>query len=202
VVQETLAARADRRWPLVASAGEAVGVLPGVEGEGRNGTTPALTQRLGQPVHGRCCLLGGVEAATLGWGWAGVTLARLIGQSAGFDPAIGKLLGDLGYVGVLVWFLWYHTTHSYPQMMAKFAEEQKAMREAFEKEQAAQRLVFQQEQAAQREFASGENRELRNMLIENMRAMRSAVHDVKDTAQKVFTKADLAMEQMKQGQPP
>jgi hypothetical protein len=98
---------------------------------------------------------------------------RLLGQASPIvDPSISTLVGNIGVIGVLIWFLYYHTTHSYPQMMAKFAEEVEKLRESFEAEQQKQRDYYERETA-----------NLRQMLIENMKAMRNAVHDIKDTAQ-------------------
>jgi hypothetical protein len=109
---------------------------------------------------------------------------RLVAQTGALDPTLGTLIGNLGIMGVLVWHLWYHTTHSYPQMLSKFTEEVDKLRDA-----------FQREQEAQRSFASRETAELRNMLIQNLQAMRVAVHDVKDTAQSVMSQSALTRAQ-------
>ena len=101
-----------------------------------------------------------------------VALGALVAQAPVIDTGLGSLIGNIGIVGVLVWHLWYHTTRSYPNMLDKFGIELEKMRAAFRHEQEAQRVADAAEQA-----------ELRAMLIQSLQAMRTAVHDVKDTAQ-------------------
>ncbi len=120
------------------------------------------------------------------------------GQGPLLDPGVGSVIGNVGIVGILIWHLWYHTSHSYPRMLERFAEEQQRLRDAFSKEQEAIRGAFLEEQRMYREHSSRETMELRNMLIETLRGMRVAVHDVKDTAQVAVTKAAEAVEQIKQ----
>lgn len=127
---------------------------------------------------------------------------RMIGQSPALDPTIGSLISNLGIIGVLIWFLYYHTTHSYPQMLDRFSTELDKLRKTFEDDQSKQRDAFLVEQAAQRLFASTETKELRTMLIQNLQAMRSAVHDVKDVAQETVNKARAALEQNHLGEKP
>ena len=99
----------------------------------------------------------------------------LLGQAVpSIDPGIGSLIGNLGIVGILVWYLYYHTTHTYPQMLDKFSRVEEAIRAAHSKEQEEERRLHAAEQAA-----------LRTMLLQTMHSMRSAVHDFKDTANKV-----------------
>lgn len=116
------------------------------------------------------------------------TAFKLFAQSGTptIDPGMGSLIGNLGIMGVLVWHLWYHTTHSYPKMIDKFATEQEKAR-----------VLFQTEQRELRESNAREQNELRNMLIQTMSAMRTAVHDVKDTANTAITKATLTEERAK-----
>jgi hypothetical protein len=57
-------------------------------------------------------------------------------------------------------------------MRAIFAQEQQALRQAFAEEQTRLRQSYDKEVA-----------EWRGMLFQNMQAMRTAVHDVRDTAQ-------------------
>jgi hypothetical protein len=105
--------------------------------------------------------------------------ASIFGQVA--PDGIVALVGNMGIMGVLVWHLWYHTTHSYPRMLDTFTKELGHMREA-----------FVSEQNATRSFHDRQSTELRSMLIQNMNSMRTAVHDIKDTAQAVVSRQDLA----------
>lgn len=81
-----------------------------------------------------------------------------------------------------------------------FREEQAELRESYRglmdsmrvtlnAEQAALRQAFTSEQAAARTHYEKENSELRNMLIETLRGMRTAVHDVRDTANEFILKS-------------
>ena len=99
------------------------------------------------------------------------------------DPGIASLIGNLGVVGILVWHLWYHTTHSYPRMMDKFADEVEKIRAA-----------FSHEQVESRNYHEHQTNELRSMLIQSMQAMRTAVHDVRDTAQTAINASAVATE--------
>jgi hypothetical protein len=92
------------------------------------------------------------------------------------DPSLGNLMSNLGIIGVLVWHLWYHTTKGYPQMLQAFSVENAKMRDTFEGAMRADRELFREEQ-----------RETRAMFLQSVTAMRTAVHDVKDTAQAVIT---------------
>ena len=129
------------------------------------------------------------------------TAFQMFAQNTGdkVDANIGALVGNLGIMGVLVWHLWWTTTRTYPEMLAKFQSETSAMREAFDREQAELRGVFDREQRtmrdaflaeqkAQRDHNSQVQSELRTVLIQHMQAMRTAVHDVKDTAQVTLNK--------------
>lgn len=124
----------------------------------------------------------------------GATWLKVFAQSGGttVDPGLGTLIGNIGIMGVLVWYLWYDTTKSRPKMLDKFGEEQEKIRTAFAAEQHALRMAFATEQAALRDANAKETRELREMLIETMRSMRTAVHDVKDTAQVAITQTAAA----------
>jgi hypothetical protein len=123
---------------------------------------------------------------------AASTWFKIFAQSAPpmIDPAIGTLLGNLGIMGVLVWYLWYDTTKSRPKMLDKFSEEQEKIRQTFATEQQALRLTFAAEQSALRDANAKETRELRAMLIETMKGFRTAVHDVKDTANQAILKTE------------
>lgn len=135
-----------------------------------------------------------------------LTAVKLFAQQTGgtpVDAGIGNLVGNLGIMGVLVWHLWYHTTRTYPEMLAKFEAEtgkmraafeaeQDAMRAAFLAEQKAQREAFLAEQSAQRSHDERETAELRKVLLQTLAGMRTAVHDVRDTAQSTINKLQLA----------
>lgn len=118
-------------------------------------------------------------------------VARLVlfAQTPILDPGIGSLIGNIGIVGILVWHLWYHTTHSYPKMLDKFSEEVEKIRVSFQREQQEQRNHDQAQREADRSHDEKEKSELRSMLIQNLQAMRTAVHDVRDTAQAAVIKA-------------
>ena len=97
------------------------------------------------------------------------------------DPGIGSLIGNLGIMGVLVWHLWYHTTHSQPKMLDKFAAEQEKTRIAFATEQASSRAEHDRRMD-----------QMQAMLMQALAATRTAVHDVKDTVNSVMLKAEIA----------
>jgi len=61
------------------------------------------------------------------------------------------------------------------------------MRTTFANEQTLMRQSFATEQVAARSHCEKETSELRNMLIENLKGMRTAVHDVRDVAHEVIT---------------
>lgn len=139
--------------------------------------------------------------------FAGATAVVLFADAtaAGIDPSMTTLVGNIGTVAVLVWYVVYDVRVRTPKMLEAFAKEQAEIREAFDTEQASTRAahlqivdsirhtfaaeqatarqVFAAEQAAQRETYHREMGEIRNMLFETMKAMRVAVHDVRDTAQ-------------------
>lgn len=130
-------------------------------------------------------------------------------EGVSMDPGIGSLIGNLGIMGVLVWHLWYHTTHSYPKMLDKFAEEQKLSRESFDlaidrqekiflAEQEKMREAFDRALATQRAHDAKEQAELRAVMIQTLQAMRTAVHDVRDTSQQTMNKvAEIAVTESK-----
>lgn len=68
------------------------------------------------------------------------------------DPGLGNLISNVGVLGVLVWYLWYHTRHSQPKMIDKFTAEQTEQRKLFATEQAEQRKLFTEEQAKTRQL--------------------------------------------------
>jgi hypothetical protein len=94
-------------------------------------------------------------------------------------------------------------TDEQEEIRRTFRDEQSAMRESyrlviegiratFASEQGLIRNTFASEQTALRSHFEKEATELRNMLIENLKAMRTAVHDVRDTAQVLINKKALA----------
>lgn len=119
---------------------------------------------------------------------AAVVWVKVLGQGPPLlDPGIGSLIGNIGIVGILVWHLWYHTTHSYPKMLERFSEEVERVRQ-----QAAADL------AAVRDTFHAEQHETRTMLIQTLQAMRTAVHDVRDVAGATIHKVAAAAEQQRQ----
>lgn len=105
------------------------------------------------------------------------------------DPGLSNLISNIGVVGVLIWYLWYHTSKSYPQMVERFSNEAERMRDSYEKSLDSMRI-----------FYTSENTELRKMLIETFASMRTAVHDVKDTAQTSINKvAAMSLKEGHQG---
>lgn len=119
------------------------------------------------------------------------TYLRLVGQNQpsglGLDPGISTLVGNVGVIGVLIWHLWYQTTHSQPQMVKSFAEEVAKLRADRERERAGD---------------EAEKRELREMLLESLRSDRRAVHDIRDTAATVINKVNAAAAEEKRRQQP
>lgn len=149
----------------------------------------------------------------------------VIAQTSAIPPDIGSIIGNVGVLGALVWFMYYVTSIAQPRMLDKFTAEQKelreayrleaqaarqmfdahlvAMRETFAKEQAAMRAAFAQEQAALRAAFADEQakmrlhygdeaRQMRDLLAEALKGMRTAVHDVKDTANTAIQKSSAA----------
>lgn len=96
---------------------------------------------------------------------------------------LGTVVSSVGIVGVLIWHLWYITTHTHPQMLKDFALELAKLRDDREEERAA---------------AAKETAELRAMFIQHLQSMRTAVHDVKDTAQTAINK--VALEKLQRDQ--
>lgn len=102
---------------------------------------------------------------------------RILGQAnPSVMEGIGALVGSLGVVAVLVWFLWYNTTHAQPTMVKTFSEEIAKIRA---------------EREAERKAAALETAELRAMFVQYLQGMRSAVHDTRDTAQQAINKIAL-----------
>lgn len=112
-----------------------------------------------------------------------VTVLKLFGQTTvpTVDPGVQSLVSNLGVIGVLVWYLWHNTTKTLPSMQEKFLADQ-----------AAARAVFAQEQADARAADSAEKAKLREMLINTIKEMRTAVHDVKDAANKAIVSTEAA----------
>lgn len=156
-----------------------------------------------------------LHAPLIGAGLLKVGLALPAQADGAVAPELINLVGNLGIVGVLVWHLWYHTTHSYPAMQRQYAEQAEKLETTFtahvnrlEKTFVAhvERLesAFTREQDASREHNHREttavrqdNAELRNMLIRTMESMRTAVHDVKDTVNAQMSKDQLLAEQLR-----
>lgn len=134
-------------------------------------------------------------------------------QVGGLDPSIANLIGNGITVAVLAWYVIYDVRVRTPAIVNTFAKEQEDLRQTFKDEQAGSRETFKYEQtemrknftvaidallrdnredqARLREAHAGEIAQWRNMVLDNMHAMRTAVHDVKDTAQMVLTKSEL-----------
>jgi mannitol-specific phosphotransferase system IIBC component len=148
-------------------------------------------------------------------------LAVLMAQTAvpPMDVNIIPLIGNGVTVVILAWYVIYDVRTRTPNMLAAFQQELAESRAAFEKEkaedraehaqiveamrtaflleQAELRKVFATEQAASRAQAANDLESLRKMLWENMTAMRTAVHDVRDTAQHFITKQELSAREAK-----
>jgi uncharacterized membrane protein YccC len=117
--------------------------------------------------------------------------AELFAQASPvLDPGLGSLIGNVGVIGVLVWFLWYQTSVANPSMLRKFAEEVDKLRT----DRAVEREKDLSERAREREEDAREKSELRTMLFQTMQSMRTAVHDVKDTAQLAINKSEILAE--------
>lgn len=115
--------------------------------------------------------------------------------SPAIDPGLGSLIGNLGVVVVLAWFLYYTTTKSQPDMLARFAAENEKSRQ----ERETERISHEKEAGAWRVSHEQQMDELRSMLIQALqdsartrKDMRDAVHDVKDTANTAIVKAAAA----------
>lgn len=108
-------------------------------------------------------------------------------EGLAIDPALSALIGNLGVIGVLIWHLWYHTTKAQPEMLRNFTA---ALKEGVDS--------HEREQKATREFHAKEMAEMRVMFLQALASFRTAVHDVKDTAQVVVTRTALADERAKQ----
>lgn len=130
---------------------------------------------------------------------SGIVLAQ---SATGVDPGVAALVGNGVTVVVLAWYVVYDVRVRTPAMIATFATEQAATRQAFALEQAASREAFAREQAATRlsfsaevgatrTYYEKESSEMRQMLFDNMHSMRQAVHDVRDTANTLITKKAL-----------
>lgn len=132
-------------------------------------------------------------------------LAATTELAGGIDTGIAALIGNGVTVAVLAWYVIYDVRVRTPGMLKTFSEETEAQRVAFKadmelirrtfeteqtasriaflNEQNATRQAFSQDKTATREHFEREVSEYRTMLFDNMKAMRQAVHDVKDTAQ-------------------
>lgn len=135
-------------------------------------------------------------------------------QASGLDPSLANLIGNGVTVAVLCWYVVYDIRVRTPNMLNAFTTEQDEIRKAFKEEQKGSRETFKTEQKESRqnftvmldtimrenrdeqrqvrEKHSEEIAEWRKMVLDNMHAMRTAVHDVKDTAQLAINRGDLA----------
>lgn len=136
----------------------------------------------------------------IAWFWPQVLLAVDPGV---MDPGIATLVGNVGVVGVLIWYLWFSTTKTLPRLTKTFTDEStlqrnafasaiEAMRMTFSQEQAAMRQQFGIEQSGMRQSHEREMSDYKKMLLDNMDAFRRAVHDVKNTADLAVKKRDLS----------
>lgn len=130
----------------------------------------------------------------VGIGALAAWLFGIVAQLPTIDMGLGTLIRDIGIVAVLIWYLYYHTTRTYPNMLKEFSLESEKMRTAFHAEQAAQRAAFETEQNANRVANEAEKAELRSMFVQALKEMRTAVHDVRDTAQVTMTTAKEAIQ--------
>ena len=144
----------------------------------------------------------------------------LMAQASGLDPSIANLIGNGVTVAVLAWYVLYDVRVRTPNMLSAFAKEQDEIRKAFKLEQADSRETFartidtlrstfiaeqsevrreyKQDRAEIRAQHAQEIDSWRKMVSENMVAMRTAVHDVKDTAQLVMSKTELGQKEREQ----
>jgi hypothetical protein len=122
----------------------------------------------------------------------------LLAQVTSIEPGMAGLFGNVVTAGVLAWYVIYDVRVRTPAMLAAFAAQLEENRRTFREEQASTRqsflLVveslrtsFHAEQMAIRNHCDKESTELRNMLIDNLKAYRTAVHDVRDTAQTLIS---------------
>lgn len=137
-----------------------------------------------------------------------VLFAQAIPTGAATD--LVSIFGTTGTAAVLIWYVVYDVRVRTPNMMTIFSKELSEMRTAFEREQdesrknssllieglrqtfineqVATRNVFTTEQVATRSRHEQEMSAFREMLFENMKTMRGAVHDVRDTANALMMK--------------
>jgi hypothetical protein len=148
-----------------------------------------------------------------------VLLAQTVPGAPVLDPGWLGLIGNGVTAGILAWYVVYDVRTRTPGMLAAFQKELaearasfekekaedrsehaqvvEAMRTAFLLEQSEMRKTFQAEQAASRAQFNIDQEGLRKMLWEAMNAMRTAVHDVRDTAQNLMTQKDIAVREVK-----
>lgn len=117
------------------------------------------------------------------------------------DPGLTSLIGNGVTIAVLAWYVVYDVRVRSPQQQTAFAAEigrilstfqteQEANRKTFQAEQNANRTMFTSELAAMRIQHNNELTEYRQLLRESMVAFRTAVHDVRETAQGVVSAVD------------
>lgn len=117
----------------------------------------------------------------------------LVYAQASVDP----ISGGAGWAGagllgaVLAWLLLVHLPGKDKQLQG-FVEAKDAQIRGFVAEVAALRLTFTDESEKQRQLFDRKTTELQNMLMSTLQAMRTAVHDVRDTAQVAINKIEVA----------
>lgn len=119
-----------------------------------------------------------------------LTTFQVFAQNAGdkVDASIATLVGNVGIMGVLIWHLYWTTTRTYPDMLAKFQSETALMRDAFHEEQAELRGVFDREQRSMRDQHTRELAEMRTLIVTVSENARKAVHDMRDAGQVTLNK--------------
>lgn len=126
-----------------------------------------------------------------------LTTFQVFTQNAGgeVDPSIATLIGNVGIMGVLIWHLYWTTTRTYPDMLAKFQSETASMRSVFHEEQEEMRGVFDREQRAMRETHARELAEMRVLVVSVSENARKAVHDMRDAGQTTLNKVQQVVAQ-------
>jgi hypothetical protein len=138
------------------------------------------------------------------------------------DPNVLSIVGNGVTVIILAWYVVYDVRVRTPSMVTAFQKEMAEQRNAFTKdqtethlhynliiekiretfvaEQTQTRTLFTSEQVATRHTYDSELAELRKMLLDNLVGMRTAVHDVKNTAQTLMNKSTEMAHQRKSEQ--
>jgi hypothetical protein len=128
------------------------------------------------------------------------------------EPNVLNLIGNGVTVAVLAYYVIYDIRVRTPKQQKAaeesleksrklFSDEMANNRELFLKEQAANRVLWASEQGAMRDFYHREIGVYRGMLIANMEAMRTAVHDVRDVAHETVMKVAEQVQSGNKGNP-